>query len=260
VPYAQNAHDGWLTEQYLVLPVQPFTVGRARIARGLSVFGWEPDKPTMLVLVPRDDINGEIRYLTADFDTQYVMHTMSANHVGDTLVLDGPIYDRPPFPFEDEVDFGVDFVPFGSGVNGRWLVDLVSGKVTSERIGERAVEFPKVDERYYGRGYDWGFLAEGDSLWGLDTVTRRNVKTGQEDSYTIKSDDVAVLFEPTFAPRSPDAAEGDGYLLVPISRFNENMSEYQIFDTRGLSEGPIARIELPFQIGWTPHGHWMSFS
>ncbi|MDT5242440.1 MAG: hypothetical protein QOD97_4638, partial [Mycobacterium sp.] len=24
--------------------------------------------------------------------------------------------------------------------------------------------------------------------------------------------------------------------------------------------GPVARIELPFQIGWTPHGHWMDFT
>ena len=24
--------------------------------------------------------------------------------------------------------------------------------------------------------------------------------------------------------------------------------------------GPVCHIELPFQIGWTPHGHWMSFA
>ena len=23
--------------------------------------------------------------------------------------------------------------------------------------------------------------------------------------------------------------------------------------------GPVARIEIPFQIGFTPHGHWMNF-
>jgi carotenoid cleavage dioxygenase len=39
----------------------------------------------------------------------------------------------------------------------------------------------------------------------------------------------------------------------------ENTSEYQIFDTNDFASGPIARIELPFQIGWTPHGHYMNF-
>ncbi|MDE0364106.1 MAG: carotenoid oxygenase family protein [Gammaproteobacteria bacterium] len=65
---------------------------------------------------------------------------------------------------------------------------------------------------------------------------------------------------PTFAPRSADAPEGDGYLIVPVSRFTENSSEYLIFDTQGIDAGPLATIELPVQIGWTPHGHYMDLA
>jgi hypothetical protein len=36
--------------------------------------------------------------------------------------------------------------------------------------------------------------------------------------------------------------------------------EFLLFDTADITAGPITRIELPFQIGWTPHGHWMDFS
>ena len=32
-----------------------------------------------------------------------------------------------------------------------------------------------------------------------------------------------------------------------------------IFDTQDITQGPICRIELPFMLGWTPHGHWMDF-
>jgi carotenoid cleavage dioxygenase len=133
--------------------------------------------------------------------------------------------------------------------------------MTSERLDDRSVEFPKVDERFYGKNYEWAFLTAGDSLWSLDTVVRRNVRTGAEESYTIDSDEQsAVLFEPTFAPRATDSAEADGYLIVPISHFMENTSEYQIFDTGDFASGPVARIDLPFQIGWTPHGHYMNFA
>ncbi|MDT5266500.1 MAG: hypothetical protein QOI90_3126 [Mycobacterium sp.] len=260
-PYAQNAHDMWLTENYVVLPFQPFIVGEDRITKGLSVFGWDPALPTKLALISRKDINAPIKWITADFNEEYIMHTMSANHIGDTLVLDGPIFDRPPFPFEDQVEFGVDFVPFGSGVTGRWTVDLTTGVITSERLDDRSVEFPKVDERYYGKNYEWAFLTAGDSLWSLDTLVRRNVRTGAEESYTIDNEEQsAVLFEPTFAPRATDSPEADGYLIVPISHFMENTSEYQIFDTRDFASGPVARIDLPFQIGWTPHGHYMNFA
>ncbi len=259
-PYATNAHDIWLTENWIVLPFQPFHMDLGRIDEGLSVFGWDPDLGITLALIPRDDINGKIRWISADIDPQYIMHTMSANHEGDTLILDGPIFDRPPFPFEDEVEFGTDFVPFGSGQIGRWTIDLASGKVKSERLDDRAVEFPKIDERFFGKPYNHGFLVSGENLWSLNTVVKRNVHTGAEDAYKIeRGDSLIALFEPTFAPRTPDAPEADGYLIVPVSRFMENLSEFHLFDTRDISRGPVAIMELPFQIGWTPHGHWMDF-
>jgi carotenoid cleavage dioxygenase len=258
-PYATNAHDMWLTEKFVVLPFQPFTVDRKRISKDLAVFGWDPELPTVLCLIPRDDIDGEIRWITADIETQYIMHTMSANHVGDELVLDGPIFDRPPFPFEDQVAFGTDFIPFGTGVNGRWTVDLKSGQVTSERLDDRAVEFPKVDERFYGRPYEWGFLLAGQDLWSLNTFVRRNVRTGNEESFKIESESPIAIFEPTFIPRSPGSPEGDGYVMMAVSYFMENRGDYLLFDTNDITDGPIARIELPFPLGWTPHGHWMDF-
>jgi carotenoid cleavage dioxygenase len=96
-------------------------------------------------------------------------------------------------------------------------------------------------------------------MWSLRSVVRRNVRTGTEDSYTLNTDAPVSVFEPTFAPRSSDAPEADGYLIVPMSRFVEHLSEFLIFDTSDVAAGPIARIEMPFQIGWTPHGHWMDF-
>ncbi len=259
-PYNALTHDMWLTERYVVLPFQPFLVDRERIDRGLAIFGWDPSKPIVLALIPRDDIDAPIRWIEAGIEPEYIMHTMSANTDGNRLVLDGPIFDRPPFPFEDQVEFGKDFVPFSTGQIGRWILDLDSGKVTSERLDDRAVEFPRIDERFYGKAYRWGFLVAGENLWSLNTLVRRDVHTGAEDAYTIERETPVAVFEPVFAPRSPSAPEGDGYVIVPVSRFMENLSEYLIFDAHHIPDGPVARIELPFQIGWTPHGHWMDFS
>lgn len=258
-PYCTNAHDIWLTDKYVVMPFQPFYASVDRVRKqALSWLGWNPALPTRLALIPRD-LQGAVRWVDAAFETQYIMHTMSANQRGQQLFLDGPIYDRAPFPFEDEVELGVDFVPFKSAVNGRWIVDLESGKVSSERLGEDAVEFPKVDERYYGRPYRNGFLVGGPNLFMLDTVIHRDVISGAEKSYKIPDEDFAI-FEPTFAPRDKDAPEGDGYLIVPQTHYLANRSDYLIFDTRDITAGPIARVKLPFQTGWTPHGHWMDFS
>lgn len=269
-PYATVAHDMWLTEEYVVLPFMPFYVDRKRITQGLPIWGWDPELPVTLALVPRHDLDGDVRWVRADFPAEYVMHTLSANQVGDAIQLDGPIFDRPPFQFEDRFAAGDPFVPFFKLATcsfGRWTVDLGSGRVTTERLDDRPCELPKVDERYYGRPYEWGFLISGentgtpdDPSFRLDSLARRNVRTGAEERYRIAADAHTGVFEATFAPRSPTAPEGDGFLIVPVCHFGAGSSEFLIFDTEAFGAGPVCRIDLPFQIGWTPHGHWMSFA
>jgi carotenoid cleavage dioxygenase len=44
-----------------------------------------------------------------------------------------------------------------------------------------------------------------------------------------------------------------------VSHFNERHTDFMIFNAEDLSSGPVAKVELPFAVGWTPHGHWMDF-
>jgi carotenoid cleavage dioxygenase len=258
-PYAALTHDMWLTEKYVVIPFQPVVVGTDRINQDLAWYGWEPEKPIQIALIPRDDINGPIRWVETAFDPQFVLHTMSANHEGDKVILDAPIYEHPPFPTKERTPDGSDYLPMDTAKFGRWIIDVETGSARSEFVDDRVCEFPKVDERFYGQPYTKGFLVGGPDLWNLTTLICRDVKSGKEQSYEVKGDTPVAVFEPTFAPRHEDAPEGDGYLIAPVSRFMESGSEFLIFDTEDIGAGPIARIEMPFQIGWTPHGHWMDF-
>src|SRR5258705_11271617 len=103
------------------------------------------------------------------------MHALSANHVGDRLVLAGPIFDRPPFMFDDRYgpgDANVPFFKLARSAFGRWTVDLATGSMTTEIVDDNPCELPKIDERYYGRPYDWGFLIGGprkEPGMGVDT-------------------------------------------------------------------------------------------
>ncbi|MBO0866004.1 MAG: carotenoid oxygenase family protein, partial [Mycobacterium sp.] len=88
-PYSSEVHDMWLTPDWMVLPFQGFVFDPDRIERGLPVHGWHPELPITLALVPRDDVeHGEIRWMTAEIEPQYMMHTLAADVTGDTLILD----------------------------------------------------------------------------------------------------------------------------------------------------------------------------
>ena len=93
----------------------------------------------------------------------------------------------------------------------------------------------------------------------MNSLVVTNMRTMEEQVYQIRSGEPAAVLEPAFAARTVDSAEGDGYLIVPVSWWAEKRGEYQIFDTHDITAGPICRIELPFMMGWTPHGHWMDF-
>lgn len=258
--WAANLHDGWLTEDYLVLGFQPFINSRERAREGKPVLGWDDNGKYKLVLVPRS-LEGDIRYIDAPQLSKGYNHTAGANTIDNKLYLDAPLYDVLPFPFEqflrDDGSFSVE--PLSTTHFGRWVVNLDTETVEQEILSERLVEEPKIDERYFGRNYNYTFLMSGPSYLAFDTVVKRNVLTGEEDLYTHKHDLPFTMLEGTFVPRSDTAPEADGYFIVPVSRYAENMSNYLIFDTSAISQGPIAEIELPLQIGWAPHGSFRAF-
>lgn len=265
-PYHTNAHDIWLTKDHIVVPFQPFISTTDRIGQELGVFGWDTNLPIVIALVPRDDIvNGRIRYIEADIEPEYVMHTLSANVDGDVLTLDAPIFDRPPFPFEGDQKPGDDvplFFSVAKSTLGRWTVNLETGKAITERLSDRPAELPKVDERFFGKGYNFGFMIGGDPKrdgMSMKSLVTHDIKSDTEQVFRIRHDEPAAILESSFAPRKIDSPEGDGYIIVPVSRWANNVSEFQIFDTDDVTEGPICKIELPFHMGWTPHGHWMDF-
>ena len=65
----------------------------------------------------------------------------------------------------------------------------------------------------------------------------------------VKHDSAVALTEPSFAPRYDGAAEEDGYLMVPEIYKQDHVSDLRIFDTQGITTGPIDTMKVPFQIG-----------
>jgi carotenoid cleavage dioxygenase-like enzyme len=264
-PYNTVAHDIWLTPEWMVMPFQPFLVDKGRPLKGHGVWEWNEDLPIVIALIPRDDIHGDIRWITTDLPAQYVMHTMSANVVDGKLTLDAPIFNRPPFPFDQDFAAGDDVALFFSIAKselGRWTIDLETGKATSEQLSDRPSELPKVDERFYGKGYSFGFQVGGvikRKGMSMNSLVVTDMKTLSDQEYVIRTDQPAAILEASFAPRTPDAPEGDGYIIVPVSWWADKTSEFQVFDTYDITKGPVARIELPFRMGWTPHGHYKDF-
>jgi hypothetical protein len=60
----------------------------------------------------------------------------------------------------------------------------------------------------------------------------------------------SAIQEPCFVPRSPTAAESDGYLIALIDNHVTNYSDLAVFDAQRIDEGPIARQAADAHAPW----------
>ena len=60
-----------------------------------------------------------------------------------------------------------------------------------------------------------------------------------------------------FAPRSPDSAEDDGWLLSIVHDEGSGESSFIILDARDIEAAPVAKVKLPRRVPYGAHGNWI---
>jgi carotenoid cleavage dioxygenase len=253
VPFASMMHDFIVTESHVIFPVFPAVFDLEAIEVTGSPLVWRPENGTHIGVMPRDGGNADVVWLESD--PCYVFHPMNAHTDGDRVIAEVARYPRLPF-------FGVEGAE--PATLHRWTIDLTSGGVKEEALDDCPLEFPRFDERLAGRKYRHGFSGGGsnplggapafDRSPGFDSVLHYDLETGQKRLHTLPTGD--SVGEPIFVPRSPDAAEGDGFLLALVHRGAENRSDLLILDAQNVDAAALATVKLPHRVPYGFHGNW----
>lgn len=269
VPYYCMMHDFGMTEDYLVLHIVPSIGSWERLEKGLPHFGFDTTMPVYLGIIPRraDLKQEDIRWFKRD--NCFASHVMNAWQDGTKIHFDIPEAKNNMFPFFPDVH--------GAPFNGqeamsyltRWTVDMASNSENFESITQltqTAGEFPRIDDRFAGRPYRHGWMLEmdyrrpvdlkGGSAGGLlmNCLCHIDHETGREQHWWCGP--VSSFQEPCFIPRSPDAAEGDGWIVQVCNRLEEHRSDLLLFDALDIEKGPIATINIPIRLRFGLHGNW----
>lgn len=165
-----------------------------------------------------------------------------------------PVDGRMPAP-----DAKADFV--------RWEIDLNAPSGTQmadpEIILDVPSEFPRIDERFMTKRNKYLFLnvfipdtSQGGTniFHGLNGLAMHNHSTGETKWFFAGKD--SLVQEPIFIPRTPDALEGDGWVIAMLERRVANRSELVVLDTKEF-EKPVAFIQLPMHLKAQVHGNWI---
>jgi carotenoid cleavage dioxygenase len=248
-PHGSMLHDFIVTAEHVVFPVFPNTFSPENLAKTGSPLAWEPERGTHFGVMPRGGDNDDIVWVRADACN--VFHFMNAHSEGPRVVVEACRFDALPL-------FG-ETPPLPTLV--RWTIDPEAGSVKQEELDEHPIDFPRIDDRYAGLPYrhGWGAGAVDTKTRVLDgpafnVISHMDHERGTRRNQVLPDGD--VFGEPVFVPRSPDADEGEGFVLALAWRGAENRSDLMVLDAQNIDGEPLATVRLPHRVPLGFHGSW----
>ena len=202
VPAPTMMHDFITTREHVIFMVFPATF-RFENFTSEAPIRWEPELGTKIGIMPRNGGSVDVRWF--DMDPCFVFHPMNAYSENGKVIADVCRFDRLPlFGDAGTVADSTDNQPRLT----RWTIDLAGG-VTEERLDDSPAEFPRLDERYAGLPYRYGYtggrMQETADDGFLNALFLYDHQSGRRRVHDFGSN--SFTSEPVFVPRSPQAGE-----------------------------------------------------
>ncbi len=234
-------HDFAMTAEHVIFMDLPIVFN---IDGGGMPFRWDDDYGARLGVLRRDDPFGEVRWF--DIDPCYIFHVANAHDSADgkSIVLQAVRY---PELWRDNGGFDT------SAVLWSWTIDLQSGTVSERQLDDRAVEFPRIDDRLAGLPARYS-VSVGDA-----SLIRYDLQTGDAVEHTFGTNaSPGGPGEAVFVPSpSGPADETNGWYLGYVYDPDRNGSDLVILDASDFAADPVARIRLPRRVPYGFHGNWI---
>ncbi len=251
VRHGPSVHDCGLTDRFVLIFDLPMCFSmQALIAGETFPYRWKPDHRARVGLLPREGTAEDIVW--CEVDPAFVFHIGNSFDLADGRVaLDVCAYETMhdgPMPG-----------PYGKGRGlERWYLDPETGTFSRETLDARPQEFPRPDERRFCSDYRYLWTIGIPETGNLDLseglpLLRHDLETGE----TVVRDfgDHRVPGEFVFVPRSPDASEGDGWVMGYVIDPAKDETTLEICDA--LTLDTIAAVHIPQRIPPGFHGNWL---
>jgi carotenoid cleavage dioxygenase len=254
LPASVMMHDFQVTQTKVVFMDLPIVFDfEAALSGNPFPFKWDDAHEPRLGIMPRDGGSDDVKWVS--IDACFVFHTMNAyDDAQGNVVLEAV---RHPARLWADGPSKLGSRP----LLHRFTIDADAGSARLEQLDDRLVEFPQVARRAMGRPYRYGYGLEliepsdDGNLGGVSAVIKWDRQKSTSTIHRLTSE-----FQPDeafFVPRSPGAAEDDGFLLTYVYDRRTDRSELHILDATNLDAPALAKVKLPFRVPFGFHGLWL---
>jgi carotenoid cleavage dioxygenase-like enzyme len=237
-------HDFALTANHVIFMDLPIVFNLDIALKGESdmPYRWDDNYGARLGVMRRDDPFGPVRWF--EIDPCYVFHVANAHESGDSIVVHAVRY---PELWRNSGGFDAD------GVLWSWTIDLQSGTVSERQVDDRAVEFPRIDDRLATLPARYAVTVGSNKLVRYDLTTGSAVEHAFGTAASPGGPGEAV-----FVPASGSADESSGWYIAYVYDQARDGSDLVIIDASDFGGKPVARIKLPQRVPYGFHGNWIS--
>jgi carotenoid cleavage dioxygenase len=233
-----------------------FDFERAMSGSGFP-YRWSDDYGARVGIMPRGGTSAggtsaggtsaEVRWF--EVEPCYVFHPLNAFAEGDRVIVDVARY---PHLWRGGAD------SFTAAFLHRWTLDLTNGAATEESLDDRAIEFPRVDDRRNGRAHRYGYAVHSGSGVGTQAaaLVKYDLRTGNSEVRDFGPG--CAPGEGVFVPAADDAGEDEGFVLTLVYDGNRNASDFVILDASNFQAAPVATVALPRRVPFGFHGNWVA--
>jgi carotenoid cleavage dioxygenase len=247
VPAPTMVHDFAITRDHVVFMDLPVVFDLELVGAGRLPYRWSDSHGARLGVMSRRGGPADLRWL--EVDPCYVFHALNAFDEDGGIVVDVVRYGEL---------WRESASAFPEARLHRWRIDLAGGQVREEALDDRAVEFPRCDERRTGLAHRYGYAV--DTARGADDQTGTSLV-----KYDLKSGAVELHDfgpgrhpgEPVFVP-APGGGEDDGWVLSYVYDGARDGSDLVLLEASRFTATPAARVRLPRRVPFGFHGSWIA--
>ena len=244
-------HDFVITERKLVIVISPFVFEPVTDTDFLSAHVWRPELGSRVLMVDKDDFDNRRWY---QLPAAFGFHHGNGWQDGDGTVRFDHCLEKDPTlvtdSFRNVMRGQMDMFPAPRYTR---LTLRPDGRAEIES-SEDPAEFPQVSPRkvgHYNR-YLYHLGLPDDERGYLRTLVKRDSATDRTESFDFGPGKIPE--EHLFVPSESGAEEDDGFLLGTVLDYERGVSGVNVFDARGLEDGPLATAWLPHPLPLGFHG------
>jgi carotenoid cleavage dioxygenase-like enzyme len=247
VPGPTMIHDFAITEGHVVFMDLPVIFDLALAQAGTIPYRWSDDYGARLGIMSRGGTSAPVWWF--EIEPCYVFHPLNAFEEAGDLIVDVVRY---PELWRQGAS------TFAQASLHRWRLDLAAGAAREQALDDRAIEFPRCDERRIGLVHRYGYAVYtergADENTGTSLV-KYDLQAGSSEMHDFGAGRIPA--EGVFVPASAGAAEDDGWVMTYVYDAARDGSDLVILDASDFAGKPAATIRLPQRVPFGFHGSWI---